>query len=96
MHKFILCRLLIKIRNTSNELENFRIKDETFCFAHLRWCHSRWATNIVSSGCNIADIHVIAAPTSHLLSSNGWTEIWPKPIKFLVDDAKSCPLNSNF
>ena len=23
-----------------------RIKDEIFCFAHLRWCHDGWASNI--------------------------------------------------
>ena len=22
-----------------------RIKDEIFCFAHLRWCHNGWASN---------------------------------------------------
>ena len=24
-----------------------RIKDEIFCFAHLRWCHNGWASNIL-------------------------------------------------
>ena len=24
-----------------------RIKDEIFCFAHLRWCHNGWAPNIL-------------------------------------------------
>ena len=24
-----------------------RIKDEIFCFAHLRWCHNEWASNIL-------------------------------------------------
>ena len=24
-----------------------RIKDEIFCFAHLRWCHDGWASNIL-------------------------------------------------
>ena len=24
-----------------------RIKDEIFCFAHLRWCHNGWACNIL-------------------------------------------------
>ena len=24
-----------------------RIKDESFCFAHLRWCHNGWASNIL-------------------------------------------------
>ena len=24
-----------------------RIKDETFCFAHLRWCHNGWASSIL-------------------------------------------------
>ena len=28
-----------------------RIKDEIFCFAHLRWCHNGWASNILSGGC---------------------------------------------
>ena len=23
-----------------------RIKDEIFCFAHLRWCHNGWVSNI--------------------------------------------------
>ena len=22
-----------------------------FCFAHLRWCHNGWASNILSGGC---------------------------------------------
>ena len=29
----------------------YRIKDEIFCFAHLRWCHNGWASNILSGGC---------------------------------------------
>ena len=24
-----------------------RIKDEIVCFAHLRWCHNGWASNIL-------------------------------------------------
>ena len=24
-----------------------RIKDEIFCFAHLRWCHNGWVSNIL-------------------------------------------------
>ena len=28
-----------------------RIKDEIVCFAHLRWCHNGWASNILSGGC---------------------------------------------
>ena len=28
-----------------------RIKDEIFCFAHFRWCHNGWASNILSGGC---------------------------------------------
>ena len=24
-----------------------RIKDEIFCFAHLRWCHDGWESNIL-------------------------------------------------
>ena len=24
-----------------------RIKDEILCFAHLRWCHNGWASNIL-------------------------------------------------
>ena len=24
-----------------------RIKDEIFCFTHLRWCHNGWASNIL-------------------------------------------------
>ena len=24
-----------------------RAKDGIFCFAHLRWCHNRWASNIL-------------------------------------------------
>ena len=28
-----------------------RIKDEIFCFAHLRWCQNGWASNILSGGC---------------------------------------------
>ena len=27
-----------------------RIKDEIVCFAHLRWCHNGWASNILMSG----------------------------------------------
>ena len=27
------------------------LKDEIFCFAHLRWCHNGWASNILSGGC---------------------------------------------
>ena len=27
------------------------MKDEIFCFAHLRWCHNGWASNILSGGC---------------------------------------------
>ena len=30
------------------DLEN---KRWDFCFAHLRWCHDRWASNILSGGC---------------------------------------------
>ena len=33
-----------------------RIKDEIFCFAHLRWCHNGWASNTlvaVDSGYSI-------------------------------------------
>ena len=22
-----------------------------YCYAHLRWCHNRWASNILSGGC---------------------------------------------
>ena len=29
----------------------YRIKDEIFCFAHLRWCHNGCASNILSGGC---------------------------------------------
>ena len=29
--------------------------------------------------------HIIAERAIHLLSSNGWAELWPQPIKFLVD-----------
>ena len=28
---------------------------------------------------------IIAECTIHLLSSNGWAEFWPEPMKFLVD-----------
>ena len=30
-------------------------------------------------------LHVFAERAIHLSSSNGWTEFWPEPIKFLVD-----------
>ena len=26
---------------------NENIWDEIFCFAHIRWCHNRWASNIL-------------------------------------------------
>ena len=24
-----------------------KIKDEIFCFSHLRWCHNGWASNVL-------------------------------------------------
>ena len=48
----------IKRYNTSvfcaemtNLITTQKIKDENFCFAHLRWCHNGWVSNILSGGC---------------------------------------------
>ena len=51
------CTFQVEIMGKKGKFQNggifhiWRIIDEIFCFAHLRWYHNGWASNILSGRC---------------------------------------------
>ena len=59
-----------------------RIKDEIFCFVHLRWCHNGWTSNILSGGCTT--IKILGFPSIMTPSKMGKTKKSHLLFSFLV------------
>ena len=78
------CKMMTTVTPPLSYLLLKRMKDEIFCFAHLRWSHNGWASNILSGGCRRTTTIKILVPIHYDTIKDGQSNKSHLLFSFLV------------